>query len=1245
MVKRLDADTQDEIKHATLHWTACYEEACHIHRESKEGAGWMPTKGKALSREAREEREQQFHNSLSGRRCRIPNCDVPHHKDWTQEKEDQEKEERHRALEPQGCLRNHCEYHFPTKQVATVQDDETIEIVPYLEFTATINGRGITAFVDSGSHGNFLDPSTVKELGLLWGAKARPYRVTGCDGSALGQEGMVTGETALVTYKIQGTAFVDRFDILPMASHQMMLGMPWLAKYNPYVDWSQGTITFGLQTPSHDRAIMQVQRVEGLPEAYQDMKEAFQEKTTLPDHQEWDHTIPLKEGTELVKLPTRKMDEVQAKVLRKYIDESLEKGWIEESSSPIGYPPMFVPKKDGSPRCCIDYRDLNNKTVKDSHPLPLISEIQDRIAKAKIFTKLDIKDAYHQVRIRKGEEWKTAFRCRYGTFQYKVMPFGLTNAPASFQRLINTALKGYLDEFCTAYLDDVIIYSEKEEEHQDHVRKVLERLIQWKLPLKLKKCEFNVKKTEFLGHILEPGRISMDPRKVASILEWPEPKNVKDVQSFMGLGNYYRKFIRAFSRITAPLTNLTKAGKEFRWEKEEREAFKELKKRFTTAPVLQLYNPERQVVIETDASDFALGGCLNQADEEGKLHPVAFHSRKFIAAEINYDVHDKELLAIVEAVKTWEIYLLGSKHETLIYTDHKNLQTFMTTKELTRRHMRWAERLGQVKIRIIYRKGSENARADALSRRPDYQDSGVQQLYQLFKEDTEGREVGSIRYANPQVMQVYQVKDKVDKELIQAYEKDSMYQELKERAKTERIIHETPDGYIRYFGKIYVPSKQVERIIRMNHDAPGAGHQGYKRTHDRLKNRYYFPKMKQRVREHLDTCVECLLNKPTRHRPYGEMGEYHIPEQPFEGISMDWIVKLPKSKDPLTNSMYDSIMVVVCRLTKYGKFIPYLESSSTEALAYTFTRDVIADHGMPKVIISDRDKWLTSKFWQSLMKQMGSKQMMTSAYHPQANGAAERLNQTLEQYLRCYLNYKQDNWVKLLPLAQYAYNSTYREGTGITPFEALYGRIPDLYNEPLPDSRKAQKAEEWTTEARELQQQLQEDLKFDQIMMAKYYNKGRLPVSTLEEGEEVLLLRKNITTRRPNDKLDHIRIGPFKIKKKVGRQHYELELPDTMKIHPIFHRALLEKAPEGMPQVTNIRIIEPQEDEYEVEKIMGHRQTANGNEYLTKWKGFSHAENTWEPEGHFQNSKNTIKSYHQALVTGKTTSQREAQNQ
>ncbi|KAH0609353.1 uncharacterized protein H6S33_012839 [Morchella sextelata] len=308
---------------------------------------------------------------------------------------------------------------------------------------------------------------------------------------------------------------------------------------------------------------------------------------------------------------------------------------------------MFVKKSDGTLRLCVDYRGLNAITIKNQYPLPLLKETLAKLSRAKYYTKLDLCWGYNQIRIAEGDEWKTAFRTRYGHFEYTVMPFGLVNAPATFQDWINDILRPYLDQFVTAYLDDILIYSETLSEHKEHIQKVPKVLDENHVHLKPEKCEFMVQETKYLGLILTPNGNRMDPKKVIDVLEWSTPTNLHDVQVFLGFANFYRRFILGYSKIVAPLTALTKKNVKFEWTDDREEAFQTLKKMFTTAPILTHFNPDRRIVIETDASDYVSAGILSQRDDEGILHPVAFFSKKHSPAECNYEIYDKELLAII----------------------------------------------------------------------------------------------------------------------------------------------------------------------------------------------------------------------------------------------------------------------------------------------------------------------------------------------------------------------------------------------------------------------------------------------------------------------------------------------------------------------------------------------------------------------------------------------------------------------
>ena len=491
------------------------------------------------------------------------------------------------------------------------------------------------------------------------------------------------------------------------------------------VDVSKGPRVHALKTDA-SRAEPDINTAPKLPDELKEYEDVFstEEAGHLPSHEGRDHAIET--TAEPPFGPLYNLSNTELAELRRYLDDALAKGWIQHSTSPAGAPILFVPKKDGGLCLCVDYRGLNKVTVKNRHPLPLISETLDRLTGAKVFTKLDLKDAYHRIQIRKGDEWKTAFRTRYGHFEYLVIPFGLTNAPATFQAYINKSLTGLMDKFCVVYLDDILIYSDAQSEHLDHVKQVLERLRRFGLYASLKKCDFFTTKVEFLGFIVSTNGLAMDQRRVAAIQEWPKPKSYHEVQVFLGFVNFYRRFIHHYSQIAGPLTGLLKGSQRgiksgpFEWPEAVDQAFQRLTDAFNKAPLLKHFDPQLSIRIETDASEYALAGILSQLQEDNKQwHPVAFHSRKMIPAERNYETHDQELLAIVMEFKQWRHYLEGSFHPVEVLTDHNNLKYFMGLAQLNGRQARWAMKLSMFDFFITHRSGKTNP-ADALSRRPDY---------------------------------------------------------------------------------------------------------------------------------------------------------------------------------------------------------------------------------------------------------------------------------------------------------------------------------------------------------------------------------------------------------------------------------------------------------------------------------------------------------------------------------------------
>jgi len=380
----------------------------------------------------------------------------------------------------------------------------------------------------------------------------------------------------------------------------------------------------------------------------------------------------------------------------------------------------------------VDYRALNLATVKNRDPLPSISEMLDRVREARIFTKLDLPGAYDLTRIKEGDEYKTAFRTHYGQFEYRDMPFGLTNAPVTFQSYIDDWLRPYIDNFAVCYLDDILIFSTNEKEHEEHVRQVLQRLKEFGLYCKAEKCQFSVSEVGFLGFVITPDGVGMESDRISTIEDWPTPKSVRDVQVLLGFTNFYRRFIRKYAKVTLPLTELlnkTEASPrdkkgahtvKWEWTQQAELAFRKLKRIFTEAPIFQHFDPAKLIILQTDTSGFAIVGIHNHYDVFGVLRPVNFFSRKCSPAEQNYDTYDRELLAIVETLKQWRHYLEGANYKVLIWCDHRNLEYFQTSKVLSRRQARWSEILSAYDFVIEHWEASKNP-ADGPSRQPDYE--------------------------------------------------------------------------------------------------------------------------------------------------------------------------------------------------------------------------------------------------------------------------------------------------------------------------------------------------------------------------------------------------------------------------------------------------------------------------------------------------------------------------------------------
>ena len=993
---------------------------------------------------------------------------------------------------------------------------------------------------------------------------------------------------------------------------------------------------------------------EKLPVVYHDFLDVFDKEkaTQLPPHRSYDHKIELEGEGQPPRSRLYPMSGYKLQKVKEYLEENLKKEFITPSKAPCASPILFAEKKDGSLRFCVDYRKLNALTKRDRYPIPLIDEVLARIQGSKYLTRLDIIAAFNKLRMSSESEDLTTFVTSFGAYKYRVMPFGLTNGPASFQHYINDVLFECLHKFCQAYLDDILIYSKTLKEHRAHVKEVLGKLREAGLQVDIDKCEFEVQETSFLGLLVSTNGLRMDPRKVDVIRNWEVPRSLTHVQAFIGFCNFYRRFIKDFSKIVRPMVKLTRKDQLFEWTEACQTAFEGLKQQVTAAPVLKHFDSTREAILETDSSDYVNGGVLSQYDDKGILHPVAFYSKNMVPAECNYEIYDKELLAIIRCLEHWRPELECTDIPVKIFTNHLNLKYFMTTKELTRRQARWAEKLSEYNFKIIYQPGKQNLKADALTRMPNakpVEATDDRKLYQnqvLLPEskfDLQPIEVDAEPEADEDLAEeVVSIQDQI----VAGNRTDQLCTEIRTALEQNRRTCQgigldncrVLNGVLWKDDRLWVPNSMVTQLIREAHDLPASGHPGMNRTLDLLRRSYCWPKMRTTIKRYIRNCYVCRRSKAPRDRINGLLKPLPIPEQRWLDISMDFVTGVPQSDGN------NAILTVIDRLSKERHYIPCWSGdggTSTEQTVKLLLLWVFRTHGLPRSIVSDRGPQFISIIWKSLCLRLGIKAKLSTGYHPQTDGQTERANQDVERYLRSYCSYMQDDWAAWLPMAEFADNNAISPSTGQSAFFLNKGFHPCMSFDPDPTEYETTRARIEAGKAEDISEHMERSLALakqalarSRATMKEQADKHRKEM-VYKVGDMVFLDSRNITTARPSKKLDDKMLGPFKVLAEVGHA-YRLELPSTMKIHPEFAPNLLRLDPndplEGQRNDPPGPIVVEDEEEWEVEDILDSRFYGRGKrlQYRVNWKGYDVDLHWYNADGgEFEGCQEVVDDFHQ----------------
>ncbi|WVZ53447.1 hypothetical protein U9M48_004387 [Paspalum notatum var. saurae] len=955
------------------------------------------TTGRTIKRLSSDEMEDRRRQGLCF------NCDEPYSKghnrvckhlfllDLAEAEDDddtEDKDERDDAAATEPVISLHA--------IAGVTASQTMQVPVVLGATT------VASLIDSGSTHNFISESAAAKTGLAFPQRAG-MRVAVANGKHLPCVGVLQE----ATFTIHSAPFTTDIFILPLAGFDMVLGTQWLATLGPILwDFSNLTMVFwhyngkvewhGLATTPPLGLLVSTgdDILAALLAAFDDL---FAEPHGLSPARDCDHRIHLLPGTTPVAVRPYRYPVLHKDELERQCRDMEQRGLTRRSTSAFFSPVLLVKKADGTWHFCVDYRALNERTVKDSFPIPVVDELLDELRGTKFFTKLDLRSGYHQVRMAPDDVHKTAFRTHEGLYEFLVMPFGLSNASALFQALMNAVLRPFLRRFVLVFFDDILIYSRTWSEHLHHLRAVFTTLRNNNLVLKRSKCSFGWPSVAYLGHVVLAEGVAMDATKVQAVVDWPRPHSVRAMRGFLGLAGYYCKFVHGYGEIAAPLNDLLKKN-GFAWSKRAEEAFQRLKLALTTAPVPTLPDFQPLFILECDASGTGCGAVLHQG-----AGPVAFFSRAFAPRHRGLAAYEHELIGLVQAVRHWRPYLWGRTF--VIRTDHYSLKYLLDQRLVTILQHHWVSKLLGFDFSVEYRPGRSNVVADALSRR-DADDTALFAItgpaFDMFED---------LRRATATHPALVVLRDQI---------LDGS------RGEPWSVV----DGVLLFKGRAYLSpdSPILLEILAATHDT---GHERAEKTLHRFRRDFHMPSARAIIQDMVHHCITCQQNKTEHLHPAGLLMPLPVPTSVWSDISMDFVEGLPSGGQVL----------------QIRAFHRTTASILSRDVAAVFFSEVVRLHGLPTSIVSDRDPVFTSMFWSALFKLLGVNLHMSSAFHLQSNGQTETVNTVIGMYLRCLTGDRPRQWLRWLPWAEFVYNTSYHTALKDMPFRVVYGHDPPAIRE------------------------------------------------------------------------------------------------------------------------------------------------------------------------------------------------------